>query len=163
LNEVVPAALAELPDPEMVEVRHQTGARNLAAAEVQYRTLRLAARPVGFIDDMGAAYAWADLVVCRAGATTLAELMVSGTASVLVPFPYATDDHQTLNARFLADAGAAVLMTEADLNPGCLSRLIVELCHARDRLVRMAERARALAVPDASERVARHCLEVAHG
>jgi UDP-N-acetylglucosamine--N-acetylmuramyl-(pentapeptide) pyrophosphoryl-undecaprenol N-acetylglucosamine transferase len=163
LNEVVPAALAALPDPSLVEVRHQAGEKNLSSARASYTASHLDVQPVAFIDDMGGAYGWADLVVCRAGATTVAELAVAGAASVLVPFPFAVDDHQTKNARRLVESGAAVLVPEGEFNAGRLSRLLEEFLHARDRLLRMAEAARAIAVPDAAQRVARHCLEAAHG
>ena len=111
---------------------------------------------------MAASYAWADLVVCRAGAMTIAELAAAGVASVLVPYPYAVDDHQSANARHLSDAGAAVLVPETELAPARLAGLIEELAQARDRLLAMARAAHGLGIADADERVARCCLELAH-
>jgi len=161
LNEVVPAALARLPERARVEVRHQAGARNLEAARAAYRSLGLDAEPIAYIEDMGAAYAWSDVVVCRAGAMTVAELAAAGVASILVPFPHAVDDHQTKNARYLADRGAAIVLPQRELDAGRLSRLLDELARARERLREMAEAARTLARPDAAARVAERCLEAA--
>ncbi len=105
---------------------------------------------VAFIDDMATRYAAADLVICRAGALTVAELAAAGVAAILVPFPHAVDDHQTSNARFLADAGAAILLPQSELSPARLAGLLGGL--TRDALRQMAEKARALAKPDAARR-----------
>jgi UDP-N-acetylglucosamine--N-acetylmuramyl-(pentapeptide) pyrophosphoryl-undecaprenol N-acetylglucosamine transferase len=110
---------------------------------------------------MAAAYAWADVVICRSGALTIAELAVVGVASILVPFPHATDDHQTGNARFLADAGAAILLPQTELSAGKLAGLITDFCGQRNMLLEMACRAHELAMPDAARRVAAHCLRAA--
>ena len=113
---------------------------------------------VAFIDDMAGAYAWADLVICRAGALTVAELAAAGVASILVPFPHAVDDHQTGNARFLSTAGAAILLPQDQLTPERLA----ELRHlSREQLLQMAEKAHALARPDATAAVAQACQEIA--
>ena len=106
LNETVPAALARLGAAQRPEVRHQAGRGKAAATEAAYQALAVAAEVSEFVDDMAAAYAWADLVICRAGALTVSELMAAGLPAILVPFPFAVDDHQTVNARFLTDAGA---------------------------------------------------------
>jgi UDP-N-acetylglucosamine--N-acetylmuramyl-(pentapeptide) pyrophosphoryl-undecaprenol N-acetylglucosamine transferase len=119
----------------------------------------VAATTLAFIDDMAAAYADADLVVCRAGAITVAEIAVAGVASVLVPFPHAVDDHQTANARFLADAGAAILLPQKEFSAERLAELLGEL--GRERLCEMAKHARLLGRPDATEAVARACMELA--
>ncbi|HWP94817.1 MAG TPA: undecaprenyldiphospho-muramoylpentapeptide beta-N-acetylglucosaminyltransferase [Gammaproteobacteria bacterium] len=161
LNETVPHALARLASNRRPEVLHQTGARHLETTRALYGALGIAARVEPFIDDMAAAYLWADLVVCRAGAMTIAEIAAVGVASVLVPFPAAVDDHQTHNARHLAAAGAAVLLPERDLGAERLAALIDGLAARPDELVKMAERARALAMPGAAERVADVCLELA--
>jgi len=110
---------------------------------------------------MAAAYAWADVVICRSGALTVAELAVVGVASVLVPYPHATDDHQTGNARFLADAGAAILVPQSSLNADKLAGLLTDFSQQRDMLGEMAGRARELALPDAAHRVAALCLQAA--
>ncbi len=162
LNERVPAALGVLPDPGVFEVWHQTGTRNLGDAEACYRAARLDVTPVAYIEDMAAAYGWADLVVCRSGAMTVSELAAAGIAAILVPFPHAVADEQTLNARYLANVGAALLVAERDFSVKRLSTLLLELAGARERLLEMARAARQRALPDATERVAAACLEVAH-
>jgi UDP-N-acetylglucosamine--N-acetylmuramyl-(pentapeptide) pyrophosphoryl-undecaprenol N-acetylglucosamine transferase len=116
------------------------------------------AETVAFIDDMASSYAAADLVLCRAGALTVAELSAAGVASLLVPFPHAVDDHQTGNARFLADAGAAVLLPQHALNPERLAEMLRGL--TRERLADMAMKARALARPEATREVAEVCMEL---
>ena len=162
INRVLPAALEALPSRELVEVRHQAGSRHLEDTRALYARAGVDVEPLAFIDDMAAAYAWADLVICRAGAMTVCELAAAGVAAVLVPFPYAVDDHQTRNARFLSDAGAAVLVRESDLTPALLCELLLEFASARQRLLTMATRARRLSVPDAAERVTSWCMEAAH-
>jgi UDP-N-acetylglucosamine--N-acetylmuramyl-(pentapeptide) pyrophosphoryl-undecaprenol N-acetylglucosamine transferase len=159
LNEIVPKAIALLPGSERPVVTHQSGARHLEALRANYAAAGVAATAVAFIEDMAAAYAAADLVVCRAGATTVAELAAAGVASLLVPFPFAVDDHQTANARYLADAGAGLLVPQRELTPQRLAELLGGL--DRTRLAAMAERARALGRPDAAAAVARVCAELA--
>jgi UDP-N-acetylglucosamine--N-acetylmuramyl-(pentapeptide) pyrophosphoryl-undecaprenol N-acetylglucosamine transferase len=161
LNEVVPPAVASLGRSVVVVVRHQAGERNLAAARAAYAAHGLDVEPLAFIDDMAASYAWADLVLCRAGAMTVAELAAAGVGAVLVPFPFAVDDHQSANARYLGDAGAAVVVPEPELSPTRLAALLADLAAARERLAAMAAAARRLAVLDAGERVANACLEAA--
>jgi UDP-N-acetylglucosamine--N-acetylmuramyl-(pentapeptide) pyrophosphoryl-undecaprenol N-acetylglucosamine transferase len=158
LNETVPQALARLPESGRPEVVHQSGEKNIAALGRIYAGAGLKAHLVPFIEDMAGAYAWADLVICRAGALTVAELAAAGVASILVPFPQAVDDHQTGNARFLSSAGAAILLPQRELNPERLA-LIGNL--ARDQLLQMAEKARALARPEATAAVAKACMELA--
>jgi UDP-N-acetylglucosamine--N-acetylmuramyl-(pentapeptide) pyrophosphoryl-undecaprenol N-acetylglucosamine transferase len=138
------------------EVRHQAGARLLDEARAAYAAAGIAAEVVPYIDDMAAAYAWADLVVCRSGAMTVSEVAAAGLAAVLVPFPAATDDHQTANARWLSDAGAAVLLPQAELTDASLAALLTELGD-RERLIVMAEKARAIARLDAVPRLVAGC------
>ena len=159
LNEVVPRALALLPAERRPLVTHQAGAQHLEALVKAYSAAGVEAKTRAFIDDMAGAYAEADLVVCRCGATTIAEIAAAGVASVLVPYPHAVDDHQTTNARFLADAGAAVLVPQNELS----SRHLAELIEGfdRKRLREMAMRARALGKPGATESVARVCMDLA--
>jgi UDP-N-acetylglucosamine--N-acetylmuramyl-(pentapeptide) pyrophosphoryl-undecaprenol N-acetylglucosamine transferase len=161
LNTVVPAALAKLEPGQRPMIRHQAGQRSLALAREAYRSHAVAAQVSAFIDAMAEAYSWADLVVCRAGALTVAELAVAGVASVLVPFPHAVDDHQTANARYLSRAGAAVLVPEHELSAQHLSLVLSSLLDDRDRLRVMAQRARQQGRPQASVRVAELCLEMA--
>jgi UDP-N-acetylglucosamine--N-acetylmuramyl-(pentapeptide) pyrophosphoryl-undecaprenol N-acetylglucosamine transferase len=158
LNDNVPKALALLPEDERPEVVHQSGEKHLVALRAAYATAGVKSHTVAFIEDMAGAYAWADLVICRAGALTIAELACAGVASILVPFPHAVDDHQTTNARFLASAGAAILLPQNELTPERLA-LIRDL--KRPQLLEMAEKARALALPDATTTVANVCTEIA--
>lgn len=159
LNDNVPAALALLDESQRPQVVHQSGAQQLDALRAAYRTAAIDAELVGFIDDMAARYAAADLVISRAGALTVAELAAAGVAAILVPFPHAVDDHQTSNARFLADAGAAILLPQSELSPARLAAIIGGL--TREALRAMAEKARALAKPDATRQVAQACMELA--
>jgi UDP-N-acetylglucosamine--N-acetylmuramyl-(pentapeptide) pyrophosphoryl-undecaprenol N-acetylglucosamine transferase len=158
LNETVPKAIALLPEDERPEIVHQSGEKHLAALQQAYDQAGVKAHLVPFIEDMAGAYAWADLVICRAGALTIAELAAAGVASLLVPFPQAVDDHQTSNARFLSSAGAAILLPQSELTPERLA----ELRHLpREQLLQMAEKARALAMPEATLVVAKACEKLA--
>lgn len=162
LNAVVPGALAQVQarGVEGLEVRHQTGAGKREGVGELYAGLGVArVRVDAFIDDIGAALSWADLVVCRSGAQTLAELSALGAASILVPFPHAVDDHQTCNAEYFARNGAARLLPQARLSEGTLAAEILRLVDDRERLVEMAECAREQARPHAGERVAAVCCE----
>lgn len=160
LNEQVPAALAALSPAQRPEVWHQTGLRLIDNARKSYEGAGVQVRLEAFIDDMAAAYQWADLVLCRAGALTIAELAAVGVASILVPYPHAVDDHQTANARYLVDAGAAVLLPQSDMTPQRLNEHL-KLLQEPVQLREMARRAREQAMPDAARRVADVCIEVA--
>ena len=159
LNEVVPLALQSLATTRRPQVIHQTGAKHFEQAQKNYAAAGVEAEILAFIDDMAARYAWSDLVICRAGALTIAELAAAGVASVLVPYPYAVDDHQTSNAAFLSAAGAAVLLPQRDLTPQALAQLLENF--TREKLLLMAQQARALAKPEATRRVAEACMELA--
>ncbi|HTS53325.1 MAG TPA: undecaprenyldiphospho-muramoylpentapeptide beta-N-acetylglucosaminyltransferase [Burkholderiales bacterium] len=159
LNEIVPQALRLVPEGRRPRVTHQSGAKHLDSLRRSYEQAGVRARATSFIEDMAAHYAEADLVICRAGALTVSELAAAGVASILVPFPHAVDDHQTHNARFLADAGAAVLIQQWELSPRRLADLL--LGFTRERLTEMAKRARALAKPDATTSVADICTAAA--
>lgn len=173
LNQVVPEALALLArggsdasglvlnTGARVEVWHQAGRRNIEQARAAYAGAGIDARVEPFIEDMAAAYRWADLVLCRSGAMTVAELAAAGTASILVPYPFAVDDHQTANARYLADAGAALLLPQQELDAPRLVQLLQGLDDVRLR--EMGAQARRLALPGATAAVADQCLEVARG
>lgn len=161
LNRQVPAAVALLPAEQRPVIRHQAGERTLEQARAAYRDAGVEAAVVPFIEDMAEAFTWADLVVCRAGALTVAELAAAGVAAILVPLPQAVDDHQTANARYLAEADAAVLIPQAQLTAQRLAETLSALAVDRRRLQAMAARARALGRPDATRRVAELCLEVA--
>jgi UDP-N-acetylglucosamine--N-acetylmuramyl-(pentapeptide) pyrophosphoryl-undecaprenol N-acetylglucosamine transferase len=161
LNERVAGAVAALPSRQRPSIRHQAGELTLDIARTAYREAGVDAEVTPFIADMAEAYAWADLVVCRAGALTVSELSAVGIGSILVPYPYAVDDHQTGNARYLADAGAALLMPQDELSTESLSSALAGLFADRSRLVAMAETGRGLAEPEAADRIARACWEVA--
>jgi UDP-N-acetylglucosamine--N-acetylmuramyl-(pentapeptide) pyrophosphoryl-undecaprenol N-acetylglucosamine transferase len=159
LNEVLPAALRALPPGIRIEVWHQTGREHHAAASVRYQEHGLhASKVVPYIEDMAAAYAWADLVLCRAGALTISELCITGVASVLVPFPHAVDDHQTANARYLSEAGAAILVPQSELSAARLAGLLCEFTENRGKLEDMAKLARSRAYPHATADIARICM-----
>jgi len=163
LNEVVPRALALLAPHERPRIVHQAGAKHIDALRANYEAAGLASgddvQLVPFIDDMTSAYANADLVICRSGAMTVAEIAAVGVAAFFVPFPYAVDDHQTTNAAFLADHGAALLMQQRDLSAEKLADWLRS--QTRATLAQMAERSRSLAKPDATEQVAQICATVA--
>ncbi|MBA2238236.1 MAG: undecaprenyldiphospho-muramoylpentapeptide beta-N-acetylglucosaminyltransferase [Lysobacter sp.] len=163
LNQAVPLALARLRGSNIgCQVRHQCGAQQVDATTDAYADAGIDASIEPFIDDMAAAYARADLVVCRAGALTLAELCAVGVGSVLVPFALAVDDHQTHNAQYLVERGAALFLPQQE--PALLAEQLVATIatlHDRAGLLRMANAARALARPDAAQRVAQIVLEVA--
>jgi UDP-N-acetylglucosamine--N-acetylmuramyl-(pentapeptide) pyrophosphoryl-undecaprenol N-acetylglucosamine transferase len=161
LNERVPQALAKLPQASRPQVRHQCGAKFAEAARAAYAHAGVEASVEPFIDDMAAAYSWADLVVCRAGALTLAELAAAGVGSVLVPFPFAVDDHQTANGRAWVNAGAALLLPEPEASAERIAALLVDLLGDRSRLLAMAQAARMLAKPDSAARIADACMGAA--
>jgi len=163
LNEMVPAALVSMAEDERPEVWHQAGKRNLAAAEQAYQQHQMNERVVAFIDDMAAAYQWADVVVCRAGALTVSELACVGVASILVPYPHAVDDHQTANARFLENNDAAIIVPQSQLTAQRLADLLTTEFGDRTQILQRAKNARAVAEKDAAQRVASHCLELCHG
>ena len=159
LNRAVPAALALLDEELRPEVRHQCGERTLDIARAAYDQHKVAVELSPFIEDMAAAYAWADLVICRAGALTVAELCAVGVPALFVPYPAAVDDHQTANARPLADAGAALIIPESELTATHLADLMRDWLQSRAGLQQRAIRARGLAQPDALDRIAEICLE----
>jgi UDP-N-acetylglucosamine--N-acetylmuramyl-(pentapeptide) pyrophosphoryl-undecaprenol N-acetylglucosamine transferase len=158
LNDAMPKALALIPAADRPLVKHQAGEKHLATLQAAYAAAGVEADLLAFIDDMASAYAWSDLVICRAGALTVAELAAAGSASLLVPYPHAVDDHQTTNARFLTSAGAAMLLPQDQLTP---ERLAALNTIPRSQLLQMAAQARARAKPDAAADVARICMESA--
>ena len=159
LNERVPQALALLPTDKRPQVVHQSGSQHLDALRANYAAAGVEADVRDYIEDMAAAYRDCDFAICRAGAMTVAELACAGVPAVLVPFPFAVDDHQTGNAEFLSDAGAAWLIQQKDLSAESLAALIGGL--DRTTLSAMADKARALAKPDATARVADICEALA--
>ena len=163
LNTTVPAALARLPEELRPEVRHQAG-RTADDARAAYRSEGLDADVREFIDDMADAYGWADFVVARAGALTIAELAAAGLPAVLVPYPHAIDDHQTRNAEWFVSCGAGIAIAERDLDAERLAAELRTLLYApTNRLAAMADAARKLARVDAAERIADACIALAEG
>lgn len=163
LNEHVPAAVALLPPPSRPEIWHQAGAATLELARGAYQSAGVEARIEPFIADMAAAYGWADVVVCRAGALTVAELAAAGLPAVLVPFAGAVDDHQTRNAAYLVDAGAATLVPQGELSAARLAAELAPYLANRHLVLERATRARALARPAATEQIADICQRLALG
>ncbi len=164
-NQTLPKALALLPESIRPQVRHQTGKKHLEATQASYAAAGVEAELLPFIDDMAAMYEWADLVLCRAGALTVSELAIAGVPAVLVPFPFAVDDHQSANGRYLADEGAAQLVQQSTLDEEKLAGMLREYCadpaQGREKLRGMANSARNLARPEATNDVVAACLEVA--
>jgi UDP-N-acetylglucosamine--N-acetylmuramyl-(pentapeptide) pyrophosphoryl-undecaprenol N-acetylglucosamine transferase len=158
-NQVLPRALGMMPAERRPAIVHQSGRANIEQLRANYQAAAVDADTVAFIDDMAAAYAQADLVIARAGAMTVSEIACVGVASVLIPFPHAVDDHQTGNARFLADAGASLLIPQNEFNAEGLASLLSEFDRAA--LASMAVKARALGKPDAAGTVADVCESVA--
>ncbi len=161
LNKAVPAALALLDADARPVVRHQCGERTLDIAKQAYDEHNVAVELLPFIEDMAEAYAWADLVVCRSGALTIAELCAVGVPALLVPYPGAVDDHQTANAQPMVGVEAAVVIQEKDLTPQRLAELMQDWLKSRASLMRRAERARELARPHALNRITELCLQLA--
>jgi UDP-N-acetylglucosamine--N-acetylmuramyl-(pentapeptide) pyrophosphoryl-undecaprenol N-acetylglucosamine transferase len=159
LNRLLPAALALLPADLQIEVRHQCGRNREEATRAAYEAAGIAVTVTEFIDDMAEAYGWADLVVCRAGALTVSEVAAAGLPAVFLPFPHAVDDHQTRNAEFLVERGAAVLLPEVFTEAADLAAVLAGLLQDPGKRLEMAVRARAVAIPDAADRVAALCAE----
>lgn len=158
LNATVPFAVARLAGTVDLEVRHQAGEKWIENAKKNYADAGVRADVRPFIEDMAEAYAWADLVICRAGALTISELAAAGVGAILVPFPAAVDDHQTHNAQFLVQENAAVLVHDRDVTPERLATELQRLCEGRGKLLAMAERARLLAKPNAAEDLFQSCV-----
>lgn len=163
INELVPQALAQLPINLRPQVWHQTGKNHAEATIASYMQHQVNAKVDAFIDDMAAAYAWADVVICRAGALTVSELMMAGVAAILIPLPSAIDDHQTFNAKNLSDVGAGIALVQKDLTAAKLAALLLTELADRNHLMSMAEKAQQLAKPNAAAQVADICEEVARG
>lgn len=161
LNEQVPPAVAAAGVP--IEVRHQCGKGNGEVVAASYAGLGVEAEVSEFIKDMADAYAWADLVVCRAGALTVSEVAAAGVAAIFVPLPHAVDDHQTRNALTLVDGGAAEFLPQSELTPAALASRLSWLAGRRETLLNMAQAARRVAIIDAAERVAYECKRLATG
>lgn len=163
INTTLPQALTLMPEVSRPTVRHQCGTRNLEDARRSYQDAGVEVSLEPFIEDMAEAYGWADAVLCRAGALTIAELCAVGLGAILVPFPHAVDDHQTQNGQQMVRAGAAILIPQNQLNADVLAETLATLTGDRNRVIALAQAARSLARADATERVVNYCLEAAHG
>lgn len=166
LNQKVPAMLNIINGGLRVNVRHQCGRGNLGDVAARYKELTntLVEHDVTeFIDDMAAAYEWADLVICRAGALTVAEIAMAGCAAIFIPYPHAVDDHQTHNARYLANQGGALIIQQHDLDEQRLAHQITALANDKQRIIDMATVAKSLAKPKATTQVAEYCKRAAVG
>ena len=163
INTTLPQALALMPEESRPTVRHQCGTRNLEDARRSYQDAGVEVSLEPFIEDMAEAYGWADAVLCRAGALTIAELCAVGLGAILVPFPHAVDDHQTQNGQQMVRAGAAILIPQNQLNADVLAETLATLTGDRNRVIALAQAARSLARADATERVVNYCLDAAHG
>ncbi|MCR8923688.1 undecaprenyldiphospho-muramoylpentapeptide beta-N-acetylglucosaminyltransferase [Dasania sp. GY-MA-18] len=161
LNDALPQALLQLDDKSGVELWHQTGSAHIESVKQAYNQAKLSVKAEPFIEDMAAAYSWADVVICRAGALTVAELTAAGVGSLLIPLPHAIDDHQTENARWLANNGAGLLLPQSELNAELLSEKINHWMLNKEQLLNMAKAARALAKNNAAADVAATCMEFA--
>lgn len=161
INELVPQALAKLPVMQRPQVRHQSGKNHVEATIASYMQHQVNAKVDAFVDDMAGAYAWADIVICRAGALTVSELMAAGAAALLIPLPTAIDDHQSFNAAILTRAGAGIAVAQRELTADKLASLLSDQLREPNYLKTMAINARALALPQAAQTVADICVEVA--
>lgn len=157
LNQGVPAALAKVDESIRPNVWHQTGKNKSIETKATYKDLKLEANITEFIGDMAEAYNWADFVICRAGALTISELCTVGLGAILVPYPFAVDDHQTKNASSMAESGAAWLLPQKDLTPESLSEILTPLLSKRERISILSEAAHKLGQPDATEKVVAEC------
>ena len=167
LNETVPAAIAKilaaLPAELHPKIWHQTGKHKNKFTLEKYKSQAVSSRVDTFIDDMQEAYAWADLVICRAGAITVAELSVAGVGAIFIPYPYAVDDHQTANAGALVNAGAALMITEKELTADSLAKVLQDLLINRTKLRSFAEATSVFAKPQAARDVAKICIQACLG
>ena len=160
INKILPQALAMVDSAIRPEVMHQTGKLHCEQTVELYKAAGVEAQVVPFIDKMDEAYSWADFAICRAGALTVAELTCAGLGSILIPFPYAIDDHQTVNGKLLVEQGSATMIQQKELTAKMLAEEITKLCNSRSRLLEMAMRARELSKIGAASRVAKVCMEV---
>lgn len=146
-----------------LKIMHQTGKRDVERVSKAYEDYNMDASVCSFIKDMAGAYDTADLLICRAGATTIAEITARGKAAIFIPFPYAVGDHQRLNAQVLVDAGAAEMILEQDITGEKLARVVEELCHDRSHIKKMEEKSRALGHTRAAAHIVDECMKLIHG
>lgn len=161
LNQIVPQAIAQMPLGQRPQVLHQTGEKHVEIVQQSYLDLAVKAQAVSFIADMAQEMANADVIICRAGAMTVAEVAAVGVAVLFIPLPHAIDDHQTANARYLSDCNAAWLQPQKELTVQWLTDWLQQL--NRDQLLQMAVHAQEHAQLDATEKIANTCIRLAKG
>ncbi len=160
INDVMPQVLANWSFSQRLDVWHQTGVRNFDEVKALYQNANVEARVEPYLDNMDQAYYWADIVLCRAGAMTVSELAVAGLPSILIPYPFAIDDHQTENARYLEKVGGAYLLPQPQLTYEKILSLLSEFVENEEALIKMGEQAKAVAHPNATQDVVAHCLRL---
>ena len=163
LNEQVPHAVSQIEKDLQPSIWHQAGKNKLDETKAEYQRLNVEAKITEFIEDMAEAYAWADLVICRAGALTISELANAGMGAILIPYPYAVDDHQTANSKYLTSVGAAIVIQQEHLIPILKDTLLELLESGREKLIVMANAARSMSKPNATKDVAQICLGATRG
>jgi UDP-N-acetylglucosamine--N-acetylmuramyl-(pentapeptide) pyrophosphoryl-undecaprenol N-acetylglucosamine transferase len=162
LNDLMPQVVAHMPETSRPNIRHQCGKVHADSAKTVYAQLHVEASVEPFIADMAEAYRWADFVVCRAGALTVSELTMAGKPALLIPYPYAIDDHQTKNAEWLVENNAALMCQQKDLCVEYMKSILNDMNNNRSKLKTMASNAAKLALPDAAKVVAQYCLDAAN-
>jgi len=166
INEVVPELIADWPEQNRPHVLHQSGERTLEETQVLYKDRGLSSVEgvdvVPFISNMADAYGWADLVICRSGASTVSEIAAVGLPSILIPYPHHSDQQQKHNANWLVSAGAAFLLEQKDLTLATLRSLLLDLHTDRSKLQKMSDAARSISICDADELIVSRCMELAH-
>ncbi len=162
INQAMVSTLSQYPDVDELHVWHQTGKLDFETTQRSYRTISVRTTVEAFIKNMAEAYGWADLVICRSGALTVSEVAVVGLASILIPYPYAVDDHQFYNGSYLANAGAAEIVRQKELTDERLTRMIQSFVKDRHRLITMADTARTLAKPEALSMIVDTCQRLAN-
>ena len=160
INDVVPQVLANWSFSQRLDVWHQTGTRNFDEVSELYKNAGVEARVEPYLDNMDQAYYWADVVLCRAGAMTISELAIAGLPAILIPYPYAIDDHQTANAHYLEKVGAAYLLPQPELTYEKIIALLSGLIESEDALLKMGAQAKSVAHPTATQDVVAHCLRL---
>ena len=163
LNQIIPKVLAKLPTEISMQVRHQCGPKHLQITQEAYQQASVQGQVDAYIDDMPAAFATADIIICRAGALTVSELAAAGKPAILVPYPYAVDDHQTANAQILVAAGGAVLMPQAQMQVTSLEQALLPLLTQPELRAKMTQAALSVAQPQATAAVAKQCMEAVSG
>ena len=163
INTLMPQVIQALPESLRPNIWHQTGKNKLTQVQAAYRQLGIEARSEEFIGDVQQAYQWADMIICRAGALTVSEVAVASVPAIFIPYPYAIDNHQTMNARWLVENKAAELIEQKDLSRESLCALVETMLTDENKLNTMSSQLRALAMPDATEKMVAICEQICSG